>query len=250
MYPPRVPDLPSVRALAERAAVVTCELLRDLPDVAGVNVRIRVREGVWATYYRPPHPARPLGPHVIQLGTRMVVHQLEAPPATDTSGREMRRHGWVRTWGDTPRARLACVLVHEIAHLVAHLRRPPGQRVRTHGPAFQAVLLELHARGLARQAWSRLRALAADPRLDEPITTAPRPARRAARRATRLASPRPSTTAFVPGDPVTWPDREGRPHHGTVRRVNPRTVSVVEQGRPATEWWRVPPRLLRRRPGG
>jgi hypothetical protein len=245
-----MPDVLFARSLAETAATVTCELLRGLPELAGVSVRVRVREGVWATYYRSPRPARPLDPHVIQIGTRMVIHQLEAPPGSDTSGREMRRHDWVRTWGDTPRARLACVLVHEIAHLVAHLRRPPGQRVRTHGPAFQAVLLELHARGLARQAWSRLEELAADPRLDQPVTAAPRPAGRAVRRATRVTSPRPSTTAFAPGDPVTWPDREGRPHHGTVRRVNPRTVSVAEQGRPATEWWRVPPRLLRRRPGG
>lgn len=250
VYPPPVADPPVVRALAESAAAVARALLRELPDVAGVSVRVRVREGVWATYFRPPRPAHPLDPHVIQLGTRMVVHQLEAPPGTDTSGREMHRCGWVRTWGDTPRARLACVLVHEIAHLVAHLRRPPGQRVRTHGPAFRAVLLELHARGLAHQAWSRLRELAADPRLDEPVPVTPRAARRVARRAARVTPLRPSTSAFAPGDPVTWPDREGRPHHGTVRRVNPRTVSVAEQGRPATEWWRVPPRLLRRRSGG
>lgn len=245
-------ELAFVRSLAEVAATVTGELVRSLPEVVGHTVRIRVREGVWATYYRPPRPARPLGPHVIQLGTRMVMHQLGAPAATDTSGREMRRHGWEEPWGDTPRARLACVLVHEIAHLVAHLRRPPGHRQRMHGSAFQDLLLELHGRGLARQAWTRLRELATDLRLDTPVATAvaPSPRRPTLRLAHRGARPQPSTTAYFPGDPVTWPDRQGRPHHGTVRRVNSRTVTVVEAGRPATEWWRVPPRLLRHRRDG
>ncbi|HNX49042.1 MAG TPA: hypothetical protein PLS53_04290 [Thermoanaerobaculaceae bacterium] len=245
-------ELAFVRSLAEVAAAVAGELVRSLPEAVGHHVRIRVREGVWATYYRPPRPARPLGPHVIQLGTRMIIHQLGAPAATDTSGREMRRHGWEELWGDTPRARLACVLVHEIAHLVAHLRRPPGHRQRTHGRAFQDLLLELHGRGLARQAWNRLKELTSDIRLDTPVAAAlAPPPRHLARRGTDKGTGfRPSTTAYSPGDPVTWPDRQGRPHHGTVRRVNSRTVTVVEQGRPATEWWRVPPRLLRQRSGG
>jgi len=244
-----VPDRPSsclAAALAECAAHVCRELVAALPEAAGVPVLVRVRHGVWATHYRPPHPSRPRGPHLLQIGTRMVAHQLEDPAAGDTAGRERRRFGLDRAWGDTPRARLACLLVHEIAHLATHLRHAPWRRPRTHGPEFQAVLLELHARGFARRAWDGLRALAPAAELDRPFPpTPPGPApRRRPRRPSRPA--RPATTAVAPGDRVVWSDRHGVGHTGTVRRVNRRTVTVSEDGRPPHEWWRVPPRLLRR----
>lgn len=246
MPPPTpIPSLP-VAALAVSVAHVCRELVAALPEAVGVPVQVRVRHSVWATHYRPPHPARPQAPHVIQIGTRMVAHQLDAAAASDTSGRERRRFGLDRPWGDTPRARLACVLVHEVAHLVTHLRHVPERRPRTHGREFQAVLLELHARGFARRAWDGLRELAPSPELDRPFPPSPaRPHPR--RRPRRPARPlRPATTAVVPGDRVVWPDRSGVSHAGTVRRVNRRTVTVSEDGRPPHEWWRVPPRLLRR----
>lgn len=226
--------------------MVCRELVAALPETSGVPVLVRVRHRVWATHYRSPHPRRPWTAHLIQIGTRMVAHQIEAPLATDTAGRERRRFDLDRPWGDTPRARLACVLVHEIAHLVTSLRFAPERRPRTHGREFQQVVLELHARGFARRAWEGLRDLVPEPALDRPFpapTQTPTPRRRARR------APRPThraTTAFAPGDRVVWPDRHGRPHSGTVRRINQRTVTVGEDGRPATEWWRIPPQLLKR----
>lgn len=237
---------PLAALLADSAAHVCRELLAALPEAVGVPVLVRVRHSVWATHYRPPHPSRPHGPHVIQIGTRMVAHQLEDAPASDTAGRERRRFGLDRPWGDTPRARLACVLVHEVAHLVTHLRHVPDRRPRTHGREFQTVLLELHARGFARRAWDGLRELAPAPELDRsfpPGHSAPAAHRRTPRPA---PPPRPATTTVAPGDRVVWPDRRGVSHTGTVRRVNRRTVTVSEDGRPPHEWWRVPPRLLRR----
>ncbi|HPW56812.1 MAG TPA: hypothetical protein PLP31_13855 [Thermoanaerobaculaceae bacterium] len=236
-----------VALLADAAAHVCRELLAALPEAVGVPVSVRVRHSVWATHYRPPHPSCPHRPHVIQIGTRMVAHQLEAAAASDTAGRERRRFGLDRPWGDTPRARLACVLVHEIAHLVTHLRHQPERRLRTHGREFQAVLLELHARGFARRAWEGLRDLAPAPELDRPFPPnhgAPTLRRRPSR---PTRSPHPATTAVAPGDRVVWPDHRGGSHTGTVRRVNRRTVTVTEDGRPPHQWWRVPPHLLRRR---
>lgn len=237
-----LPPLPA-SLLAHTAAHVCRELVAALPEAVGVQVQVRVRFGVWATHYRPPHPARPQAPHTIQIGARMVAHQF-APAVADTAGCERRRFALDRPWGDTPRARLACVLVHEIAHLVTHLRHLAGPRPRPHGREFRAVLLELHARGFARRAWEALRELAPSPELDRPFppTAAPSPARR--RRNVRVS--RPATTAVAPGDRVVWQDRRGASHAGVVRRVNRRTVTVSEDGQPPHEWWRVPPRVLRR----
>lgn len=232
--------------LSASAAHVCRELVAALPEAAGVPVKVSVRPGVWATHYRPPHPSRPQAPHLIQIGTRMIAHQLEAPAATDTAGRERRRFGLDRPWGDTPRARIACVLVHELAHLVTHLRHAPQRRPRTHGQEFHAALLELHARGFARRAWEGLRELLPLPELDRPFPPAARPA--PTPRPT-ISSPRPSPaaiTALAPGDRVSWPDRRGATHTGTVRRLNRVTVTVAEDGRPPHEWWRVSPKLLRR----
>ena len=167
-----------------------------------------------------------------------------APVANDTANREMRRYGWSRQWSDSPRVRLAAVLLHEIAHLVDWRRRPPGAPHRPHGPAFVAVLKELHGQGVLGRVIEDLRRFCPDPRLDRPFPpAAPAPRRPGVRR----RAPAPvAASGFSPGHRVAWLDGRGTMRTGTVRRANRVTFTVAEDGRPPGEWWRISPRLLRK----
>lgn len=217
------------------------ELLRELPEATGIPLQVLGVAGVTATCYRPPRPSHRRPQHVLQFGSRMAALQLEAPLGSDTSGREMRRHGWDICYGDTPRARLACLVAHEVSHLLDHLDAA-GEHRRSHGPHFRARLLALHASGQVMRLMAWMRSQEPNPRLDRPVGAGvARPPARHARVARRRA-----TTSIEPRDRVIFLGPDGRERSGTVRRVNQVTVSIHEDGSPPHVWWRVPPRLLRR----
>jgi hypothetical protein len=217
------------------------ELVGRLPDAAGVPLKVLAVAGVMATCYRPPRASSRSPVHVLQFGSRMAALQLDAPLGSDTSGREMRRHGWDARYGDTPRARMACVVAHEVAHLLDHLGNGHQPR-RSHGETFRRQLARLHEAGAVATLIEWMRHRDPDPDLDYPVAARPlerRPAR-PRRRRRRSAYP-----GLEPGDRVSFTDQADRRRTGTVLRVNRVTVSVHEDGEPASRWWRVPPRLLR-----
>jgi hypothetical protein len=222
-------------------ASAAAELVRQHPEVAAVPIRFVAASGVMSTCYRPPRTTRRRPVHVVQFGSRMAALQLTAPLGSDTSGREMRRHGWAARYGDTPRARMACIVAHEVAHLLDHLSNGHGPR-RAHGPEFRQVLLALHANGSVASLIEWMRRQDPDGRLDRPVAAAPLPPG-ATRRRARPPSRRPAH-GFARGDRVAFAGPDGTPRLGTVLRLNRKTVSVHEDGAPATRWWRIPPRLL------
>ncbi len=184
---------------------------------------------------RTCHQLRPLDrwglrqTHLITYGAGMVASKLGGERWQ--SHREIEQRGY---FGGTltPLGLLAHTCCHEYAHAL-HTARGLRRRGAVHDAAYYALLDRLHHDGHAEQVRTALQQRLSSAGIVLP-TTLPPPVAPAA------------TPELAVGDPVSF-DYRGRTFHGTVRRINRRSVTVIPLQGGEQGWWRVSPERLYRR---
>jgi len=211
-----------VRGVLEKLGHADCAYLRLNPNAFATNHMFDRRRNA----------------HRLTFGGKMVRMHVDCS-GEDTVTREMKRFGWGDKLGWSPASELACVILHEIAHLITH-KEGGRKRGSVHNEHFYRVLLPLigkHAESVTLE----LSELAGDYLLTERPPASPRRRERAAaneRAALTRAVPFHSA-AFCKGMHVRFTHR-GTTYEGVITRRGSKRWTVRAMGRK----YYVPERML------
>lgn len=102
---------------------------RRLLHASGIELPVRFKKNVWATHFRADRH--------IQFGEKCLAYQLMPGSARDNIGANLRKFHLP----PDSASRLAMLVIHEVAHAIAHHRY--GPQILPHGRQFYNVLAEL-----------------------------------------------------------------------------------------------------------
>jgi len=127
--------VPEAQKYAVRLALQTMSAVaRGILAEEGLHYSVQNKEGVWATYCS-------YSKHLLQFGEGCALLHLNG--GKDTVAKEMLRYGWART----PENGWLMVVLHEVAHAVAHYKYPRSQ---PHGFEFHQTLRDLRSKYFER----------------------------------------------------------------------------------------------------